>query len=330
MRLPPEEAIRFIGLYVGLIGWCARRRDPKSSIHDAGSFLAASMQAKLSARDRMLDEPRLLDEYVAENPNDLGPEDLAIVAAWRSFKRGDFIVERDLKRHTIFIERKSPPVAYGVLSLTDEIVDIFPIPLPVLVTAVLLPWNDSIVCDGLLRTTNVYLGPGYRRDLAEAYREAKARGIITAFPDEGPSPDAKVRSAKTKQPSKDRARPGVRRRADEPQRAFVGRWRIAEMERWDADYLEMDGTPFIEVESSGRGMLRFGLIEGELDCRFSSEDGRPLMEFSWDGADEGTPTCGRGRVRIEESGEMRGRIFIHLGDDSALVATKEGQRKRRR
>jgi hypothetical protein len=55
--------------------------------------------------------------------------------------------------------------------------------LPVLLEAVLLPFKDMIVYDGMVRTYSVFPGPGSRRGLEDGYREAKLRyGVITALP----------------------------------------------------------------------------------------------------------------------------------------------------
>jgi hypothetical protein len=203
MRLPPDEGRHFLDLYTAVIGWCARRVDPTSAIHDAASFRDAPLQVQAAARDRMFDEPGSIEAYVAENPDRLSREDLALVAAWGEFVRGELVVERDLKAHTIFLDGSEPPRAFGVLSLTEEIVDILPMPLPALVVAVLLPWRSAIVCDGILACRRVQLGPGIRRQLANTYREAKARGIITVL---GTAEASSATSPRTKRKTNGRPR----------------------------------------------------------------------------------------------------------------------------
>jgi hypothetical protein len=324
MRLPPEEAKHFLELHMGLVGWGARRLDPKSAIHDATTLRAASLNEIVDARDRVFDKPALLDAYVAENPDGLSAADLELVSAWRRFVRGNFVAERDLKRYTVLLDLKNPPTAYGVLSLNDEITDILPM-IPMLVEAVLVPWRGAIVCDGLLRYQNVHLGPGIRRRVKEAYRQAKARGIVVSLPST-PAPGApaepKKASAEPKKASAGKKKVKRRGKPLDPKQAFVGRWRIVQMEAWDEDYFETDGPAFIEVEPRGLGSFKFGLVEGQIDCRFNIEGETSAMEFSWAGFDEDDAASGRGRAYIDESGEMRGRIFIHLGDDSEFVAKR--------
>jgi hypothetical protein len=56
-----------------------------------------------------------------------------------------------------------------------------PHPMPMFVTAVLLPWKGRIICDGLMTISNIYLGPGIRASLRDAYRRAKAAGVIASL-----------------------------------------------------------------------------------------------------------------------------------------------------
>ncbi len=198
MLLPPEEAALFLSLYPHLIGFAAGRLGGVEGIVDFPSFRAAPWTAKGQARDRLLDNVALIDAFIEENPAEFRETDLAHVALWRHFVRGDFVIERDLAPYTVFLTRKEPVRAYGVLGLTDEFVDMLPYPLPMMVDAVLLPWKGQIVCDGLIGTYNVILGPGIRAGLKDAYRRAKTGGIITSLePGWKPEPPKPPKTPKT-------------------------------------------------------------------------------------------------------------------------------------
>jgi hypothetical protein len=101
---------------------------------------------------------------------------------------------------------------------------------------------------------------------------------------------------------------------------FVGIWRIVEMEVWPRDWLDTDGPAFLAFDGDTGGELRFGTIRGELDCRFGEQDGKPLVEFSWEGMSEADAASGRGWARPDRPGFLTGKIFIHQGDDSAFTA----------
>jgi hypothetical protein len=102
---------------------------------------------------------------------------------------------------------------------------------------------------------------------------------------------------------------------------FYGRWRIVEMETWDQDYVDMEVPGYIEFNKTGGGSFQFGLVQGAMDCRFELSADRPVVRFSWEGNDEMDQASGRGWAKIDAKGRLKGRIFIHDGDDSAFSAT---------
>jgi len=104
---------------------------------------------------------------------------------------------------------------------------------------------------------------------------------------------------------------------------FTGRWRITDMELWDADAFDLMGPAHIEFGPEGAGRLQFIAVQADLDCRLSERDGLPLVEFSWEGDDDGEHTCGRGWATLIESDHLDGRIYIHHGDDSSFAAKRE-------
>jgi hypothetical protein len=75
------------------------------------------------------------------------------------------------------------------------------------------------------------------------------------------------------------------------------------------------------IKKDGTGEFQFGLVQGEMDCRMETVGLRERIEFSWEGQDELDPESDRGWAMIE-NGELRGRIFIHLGDDSEFRARR--------
>jgi len=181
MLLPPEDALLFISLYSSLVGFAAGRLGGVAGIFDTKTFYRTSNNARAKARDKLLDNIGLIDDFVDENPYQFPEKELSNVLKWEHFISDKFFVERDLKNYTVFLNDGEPPKAYGVLGLTDEIIEMIPYPLPVYVSAVLLPWKGQIVYDGLISTYNVVFGGGIRKSLKETYRQAKAQGIITSL-----------------------------------------------------------------------------------------------------------------------------------------------------
>jgi hypothetical protein len=103
--------------------------------------------------------------------------------------------------------------------------------------------------------------------------------------------------------------------------AVVGRWRIVEMEAWDADDVDMEIEAHITIRADMTGEFQFGLVQGGLDARLSMTDGTTRVDFSWSGFDESDPISGRGWMHVTGD-QAKGRFFIHLGDDSAFTAVR--------
>ena len=102
---------------------------------------------------------------------------------------------------------------------------------------------------------------------------------------------------------------------------FIGKWRIVEMEEWDREYFDMEVPGHFTFRKDGTGHFRFGLVQGEMDCRAKHVAGKARIEFSWYGSDELDTALGRGWAWIDNE-ELRGRIFFHRGDDSAFRAVR--------
>ena len=104
---------------------------------------------------------------------------------------------------------------------------------------------------------------------------------------------------------------------------LAGRWRIVAMELWDADAIDLVGPGFFEFGRDRLGRLGFIAVEGQLDWREVVRDGRPGVEFTWEGGDDGDPVTGRGWAVLTGDDTLDGRIFFHLGDDSGFQAVRE-------
>ena len=104
-------------------------------------------------------------------------------------------------------------------------------------------------------------------------------------------------------------------------KTFVGKWRIFEMEVWGQEYVDMEVPGYFRIGSDGTGRFQFGLVSGDIDGQVEQWNNAPRFDFSWSGQEENDPVCGRGWAIIE-NGELTGRIYLHLSDDSAFRATK--------
>jgi hypothetical protein len=103
-------------------------------------------------------------------------------------------------------------------------------------------------------------------------------------------------------------------------RGLRGKWRIVETELWDQDALDLIEPAFIEFRLDRTGSFAFIAVEGWLDCRPASIEGRLGVEFTWDGRDENDTASGRGWAALLQDGTLEGHIYFHMADDSSFRA----------
>jgi hypothetical protein len=109
--------------------------------------------------------------------------------------------------------------------------------------------------------------------------------------------------------------------AKRPLNPFLGHWRITEMEVWEQDVVDLKGPGYFQFDKDNLGSFQFGTTQGQLDCRLETVNAEARIEFSWNGQDYRELATGRGWA-VVRNGELFGRLFIHLGDDSWFKAEK--------
>lgn len=70
------------------------------------------------------------------------------------------------------------------------------------------------------------------------------------------------------------------------------------------------------------GELELLAIEASVDYRLGKGDAVPVVEFTWDGSDEGQPISGRGWAQLTGD-QLVGRLFIHQGDETEFTAKRD-------
>ena len=102
---------------------------------------------------------------------------------------------------------------------------------------------------------------------------------------------------------------------------FQGSWRILAMQLWDRDYLDLEVPAHLTIDGHRSGSFQFGTVRGWIDYRLGEREGKPAVEFSWEGVSDADQSCGRGWALIDGDA-MQGRLFLHHGDDSAFTAQR--------
>jgi hypothetical protein len=185
MLLEPQDVALFFKLHRALMFFVNQRfKVVPGDISSPDEFSSLSPEVRLKVRDAFLKHTVLLQAFVDENPAQLADDELGIVRSWRHLLHGKFYVFRELKKYSVFLTAdKKPPVAYGVVALSQPFEELIGPRLPVLTETVLLPFKGMIVYDGLMTGYNISFGGGIKRMLNEEFKGAKARhGIVTSLP----------------------------------------------------------------------------------------------------------------------------------------------------
>jgi len=181
MKLSTQEANLFFELTWALQFFANQRLKVLPSIKTLNEYIVCPTQEKVKVRDALYKSKQLIDMFVEENPQEFSQDKLLIVSNWKGYVKGDFYIERFLKKQAIFVSNDNQ--VYGVCGLHqgfDEMID--PADLPFLVHAVLLPFLGKIVYDGLFQAYHIQFGGGIRGNLKERYMIAKQNNrVIESF-----------------------------------------------------------------------------------------------------------------------------------------------------
>jgi hypothetical protein len=189
VQLDSKDLALFFKLHRSLMFFVNQRLQViPEHVADPDDYSALSPECRFKVHSALIKHLDLVEAFVDETPTRLSREELDIVLSWRHLVHGKFYVLRELKSFTVFVSTDAPPIAYGVVPLSQPFEQLVGPHLPVMVQTVLLPFKGQIVYDGLMSTFNIVFGPGVRRSLSEEFNAAKARhGIVTSLPVSGDS-----------------------------------------------------------------------------------------------------------------------------------------------
>jgi hypothetical protein len=199
MVLPARQVDRFYSIWKPLLFFANKQRRLSPSLLGADMRTPLPVKDVSKIRDAIWEDVSLLRAFIDQNPASLPPEDLDLARDWFNFRKGTFFIFKHLKNHSVFINDRQEPKVYAVKGLYNTFEEVLPAPLPILVQAVLLPYENEITYDGIVAPYNVSFGSGIRGNLRSIYADAKELGdIITSLkPVEADSPERQATKAAT-------------------------------------------------------------------------------------------------------------------------------------
>jgi len=151
MKLPEEDATLFYRLYHSLLYYVNTKYDVADVASPEEIKEALRIELKILI-DELYEHPKVINEFVQENPCNFSSDELQIVKGWNNFVKREFAILHQLEKYTIFLDVEKPPKAYGVFGLYSTFEKLVG-PLPTMMYAVLLSFKGKIIYDGFFSAT---------------------------------------------------------------------------------------------------------------------------------------------------------------------------------
>lgn len=178
MTLSPEDAKLFYQLWLPLLDYV----NEKKKVNELKNIATAKTLEPTKVKEvanALWNEVGMIDEYLVEKTSEeMTRDEREILTSWKRCVQGRFLIERHLKKGTIFIATDTEEV-YQVLGITSTWEEMYyGARLPLMVGATFIPFRENIISDGLVMTYNVIIGSGIKRSLKDIYMSAKKSGTI--------------------------------------------------------------------------------------------------------------------------------------------------------
>lgn len=177
MTLSQEDGQLYYKLWMPLLDFVNRTYGINKKLKNMAEAKNLDPAEVKEIANKLWSEVEIIDRYIKENP-ELPAEYKEIIQSWKRRIQGKFIMERHLKKGTIFISMEDEQVyqVSGIISSWEEM--FYWAPMPLIVEATFLPFRDVIISDGLVMPYNIMIGSGMKRMFKDVYMAAKKSGQI--------------------------------------------------------------------------------------------------------------------------------------------------------
>lgn len=177
MRLSKEDGQLFYKLWLPLLDFVNQKYRINRNLKSMATAKRLEPAEVKAIADKLWTNVEMIDLYLKKHPEITG-DDRTIIQGWKRRIQGTFVMERHLKKGTIFISAEDEAVyqVSGIISSWEEM--FHGAPMPLMVKATFIPFRDVIISDGLVMPYNVIMGSGIKRTLKEVYMSAKKSGQI--------------------------------------------------------------------------------------------------------------------------------------------------------
>ena len=177
MTLSEEDGKLYYELWLPLMDYVNDKYKVRKELGKMKGADSLTPEAVHTVSDKLCENIAVIDEYLQEH-QELPEEHKNIIAGWKRFRRGRFIMERHLKGGTMMISMEDENVyqVVGIITSIDEM--FYYAPMPLMVEATLMPYRNVIITDGLIMPYNLMIGGNMTKTFRDVYMDAKRSGAI--------------------------------------------------------------------------------------------------------------------------------------------------------
>ena len=172
MTLTQEDGQLYYKLWLPLLDFVNRKYHVNRKLKSIAVAKELDPAEVKKVANKLWSDVAIIDDYLKENA-DLPEEHKEIVRSWKRRIQGKFMMERHLKKGTIFVSLENEEVyqVIGIISSWEEM--FYGAPMPLMVEATFMPFRDVIISDGLVMPYNILVGSGMKRMFKDVYMSAK-------------------------------------------------------------------------------------------------------------------------------------------------------------
>lgn len=180
MKLGKKDYEKYLEIHSSMIYYVGKRDNLLADEVNYEEFMKMSVPEKYEIRNSLYSDLNNFNDYIDANKSTLSKEDIEIIRGFKNLEQGTFRVMKYTKKYTLFFGEK---YVYGVLALNDSIDELLGDITPQLVEAVLLPFNDKIIYDGMLSKFPIHIGKGLSKSIKSDFLLSKRKyGIVEQLP----------------------------------------------------------------------------------------------------------------------------------------------------
>lgn len=177
MTLSQEDGQLYYKLWLPLLDFVNRKYHVNRKLKSIATAKELDPAEVKEVANKLWSDVAVIDDYLKECV-DLPEEYKEIIRSWKRRIQGTFMMERHLKKGTIFISLEDSEVyqVSGIVSSWEEM--LYGAPMPLMLEATFMPFRDVIISDGLVIPYNIFVGGGMKRMFKDIYIDAKESGKI--------------------------------------------------------------------------------------------------------------------------------------------------------